>query len=266
MSSARPRIAVICHDGDPINRELLPRWVAGFADLAGVVAIRERRGVLLKRLRAEIRRVGWLRLLDVFAFRLYYKLRLAAADARWEREHVARLTQRFAALPPDTALQVTDNPNDAATEEFLRRAQPDIVIARCSWLLARRIYSIARIGTFVLHPGVCPEYRNSHGCFWALAQRDLRKVGLTLLKIDDGIDTGPIYRWFSYAFDERTESHIRIQLRMFTENLDPLAQAFLDLAAGRLAPVSVTGRSSKNWGQPWLSAWRRWKRQARASQ
>ena len=40
------------------------------------------------------------------------------------------------------------------------------------------------LGTFVMHPGICPEYRNAHGCFWALANRDLARVGMTLLRAD----------------------------------------------------------------------------------
>jgi len=35
-----------------------------------------------------------------------------------------------------------------------------------------------------MHPGICPEYRNSHGCFWALANDDPERVGVTLLQID----------------------------------------------------------------------------------
>jgi len=45
----------------------------------------------------------------------------------------------------------------------------------------------ARSAAFVLHPGICPEYRNAHGCFWALVNRDLARVGVTLLRADRGV-------------------------------------------------------------------------------
>ncbi|MGA7439404.1 MAG: formyl transferase, partial [Luteibacter sp.] len=113
-----------------------------------------------------------------------------------------------------------------------------------------------------MHPGICPEYRNAHGCFWALAERDLDRVGLTLLRIDAGVDTGPIYGYFTYAFDETRESHMRVQYRMVLENLDALAQRIRDIVAGDALPVDVTGRPSGVWGQPWLSRYLRWKRAA----
>jgi len=157
----------------------------------------------------------------------------------------------------------TRDPNDERVVRFLRDVGPQIVIARCKWLLREDVYRIPSRGTFVLHPGICPQYRNAHGCFWAIANRDLANVGLTLLQIDAGIDTGPVYGFFRYPFDELSESHARIQHRVLLENLDAVRAVIIDIAAGRAASLEVSGRSSRNWGQPWLSAYLRARRAAR---
>jgi methionyl-tRNA formyltransferase len=201
-------------------------------------------------------------MLDVVAFRLYYRAFMASDDAAWQRSTLAALQSRFRASLGGVPVAVVDNANSDAAFAVLSTASPDLVIAKCRWLLHRRIFALPRLGTFVLHPGVCPEYRNAHGCFWALVNGDSRRVGMTLLKVDEGIDTGPVYGYFSYAFDECHESHVRIQNRMFTENLDDIRDALEAIAAGRLTPIDVTGRKSSNWGQPWLSAYLRWKRTA----
>jgi hypothetical protein len=261
----RPKIAFVCHDDETLNRHILPAWAAGFADVVGIVAIRENATVKRRRIRAEARRVGLLRLLDVLAFRLYYQLTLAKEDRAWERRELKRLAAIWQDRPGPVPVCVTANPNEPQVGEFLRSCAPDLVIARCKWLLRKEIYSIARLGTFVLHPGICPEYRNSHGCFWALANRDLSKVGLTFLKIDDGIDTGPVYAYFSYPFDECAESHIRIQHRMVTENLDGIRQTIEKIVRQQLSALDTKGRVSKNWGQPWLSKYVQWKRAANTS-
>jgi len=67
----------------------------------------------------------------------------------------------------------------------------------------RNIFAIPQLGTFVLHPGICPEHRNSHGCFWALANDDLRNVGMTLLRMNRGVGAGPLYAQYSYEFAQR---------------------------------------------------------------
>jgi methionyl-tRNA formyltransferase len=137
------------------------------------------------------------------------------------------------------------------------------VVARCKVLLKEGVFSIPRAGTFVLHPGICPEYRNAHGCFWALANGDTERVGVTLLRIDRGVDTGPVFGYYSYAYDARRESHVVIQQRSLFENLDAVRTRFEEIARGEAAPILTTGRQSRAWGQPWLSAYMRLRTNAR---
>ena len=259
----KPRIALICHHDDRFDRDLVSRWIASFAELVGIVEIEERREVLWRRLRAERRRVGIPRLLDVLAFRLYYRVALAAADAAWERAAIARAQQAWEAPDPATPVLRTHDPNDDRVRSFLERVAPDLAIARCKWLLKRPVYSVPHLGTFVLHPGICPQYRNAHGCFWALASEDPGNVGMTLLAIDDGIDTGPVYGYYRYPLDALRESHVRIQHRVFVENADAIRDRLLAISAGGASPVPVANLMSRNWGQPWLSAYLRYRRKLR---
>jgi hypothetical protein len=184
---------LICHEEDPIDREGLARWLASFSTLAGIVVIREKKARSWKRVRREIRRVGALRFLDVLAFRLHYRLTRATADASWKERTLEALRARYPAVPADTPVHLTHSPNTAETEAFIRACAPDVMLARCKVILKKSVFSIPEDGTYVLHPGICPEYRNAHGCFWALANDDLDRVGVTLLRIDEGVDTGPVY-------------------------------------------------------------------------
>jgi methionyl-tRNA formyltransferase len=193
---------------------------------------------------------------------VYYSLFLAAADRRQEAAILTKLCE-YPALPDSTPELIADNPNRDEVRQFLLDRAPDIILARCKFLLKEETYSLARIGTFVMHPGICPEYRNAHGCFWALARNDLANVGLTLLKIDRGVDTGPVYGYYRYAFDEVGESHIVIQHRCGFENLDSIAEKIREIERGTAIPIDTAGRKSSTWGQPWLSAYLRWKRAAR---
>lgn len=255
------RTLLICHDEALLAREGSTRWLASFSDLAGVVILHEPRKRLWRRVRSEWKRVGW-RLFDVAAFRLYYRLRLAKTDDAKLGQLLDALRQRYPAPPPDVPILHTESPNSPETVDFLRQAAPDVVIASCKQILKPRVFSIARTGTFALHPGICPEYRNAHGCFWALANNDLSRVGMTLLKIDAGVDTGPVYGYFTYDYDELHDSHLVIQRRMMIENLDEIAVRLQEIHDGHAVPIDTTGRASGVWGQPWLSAYWRWKRAA----
>jgi methionyl-tRNA formyltransferase len=215
--------------------------------------------------RREIRRVGFLRFLDVLAFRAYSRLRLAGGDAAWKQHAVRRLRERY---PADLNVPriVVSSPNSEDARAFMEWLHPDVAIARCKIILKREVFELPRVGTFVMHPGICPEYRNAHGCFWALVNRDVDRVGMTLLQVDAGIDTGPVYLHGRCEIDETRESHTIIQYRAVIENLDTIGQILLALCRGEhVPPVNVQGRRSAVWGQPRLTDYVRWKWAARKS-
>jgi len=260
--TAKMKTLLICHEGASLDREALARWMSSFSDLAGIVVLRENKQRISRRIRREVKRVGVARFIDVLAFRLYYKLFLARKDRRWEGAKLKELCSIYPALK-DVDVLVTHSPNSAEAEAFIRRAAPDIVIARCKTLLKESVFSIPRRGTLVMHPGICPEYRNAHGCFWALASDDLGRVGMTLLRIDKGVDTGPVYGYYGCAFDEVNESHIVIQHRVVLDNLCELQEKMGEIVEGRATTLETGGRASATWGQPWLSKYLRWKNKAR---
>jgi folate-dependent phosphoribosylglycinamide formyltransferase PurN len=254
---------LICHEGAVLNRDGLARWLASFSDLRGILLLRETGTQRRRRVVREFRRLGLLRFVDVLAMRVYYTLLLARKDRKWVAVELARLCGTYPEVPSTTRVFVSDTPNRPAAAQFLREAAPDIVVARCKQLLRENVFTIPRQGTLVFHPGVCPEYRNAHGCFWALASDDLGKVGMTLLRIDRGVDTGPVFGYFSYPFDEVRESHIVVQFRVVTENLNALRDSLLAIVAGTAPTVNTAGRPSAEWGQPWLTSYLRWRWRAR---
>ena len=256
------RTLLICHEGALLDERVLAGWLASFSELVGIVVIREKTERMKRRVRRELERAGVFRFLDVLAFRLYYRLFLAAADREWERQTLKTFAARYPE-PKNVARLITHSPNSAEAERFIRDQAPDLVVARCKSLLKESVFAIPPLGTFVMHPGVCPEYRNAHGCFWALANEDPERVGMTLLRIDRGIDTGPVFGHYTYEFDAVRESHIRIQHRVVLENLDALASKLSEVRDGRAEVVPTAGRRSGTWGQPWLTSYFKWKRRSR---
>jgi methionyl-tRNA formyltransferase len=243
----------------------MARWLASWSDLAAVVVIREPAGRMRRRVRREVQRVGAVRFLDVLAFRLFQRIALAARDRGAERALLDMVTRRYPELPPTVRIVETDSPNSPAIESLLREIAPTFMIARCKTILRKAIFMAPEKGTFVMHPGICPEYRNAHGCFWALANRDLGRVGMTLLRVDAGVDTGAVFGYFSYDFDERRESHTVIQDRVVFDNLDAIEHTLQRVLSGAAPAIDTTGRTSNTWGQPWLTSYVRWKRRARAA-
>ena len=247
------RTLLICHDTAPLDREGLARWLASFSTFVGTLTIQEASTRRRRRIAREIERVGWLRFLDVLAFRVYHRMFHSGGDRRWVGRQLTRLRALYPDRP-DAPELVVSSPNGADAEQFIAACQPDLVIARCKTLLKDQVFSIPRLGTFVMHPGVCPEYRNAHGCFWALASGDAGNVGMTLLRIDRGVDTGPVFGYFRVTADPR-ESHVVTEHRVVLDHLNRIRETLLAIEDRTARPIDTTGRRSAAWGQPWLTAY-----------
>ena len=201
--------------------------------------------------------------MDVLAFRAYYRISLARKDTAWIQTTLEDLSRRYVDIPLSCRVLETPSPNSADSLKLLQETRPHLILARCKNILREEVFKTAVTGTYVMHPGVCPEYRNAHGCFWALAHRDLNKVGMTLLRVDVGVDTGPVYGYYTCRFDERRDSHTVIQNRVVFDNLDALREKFEEILNGEAQIIDTAGRRSRAWGQPWLTSYVHWKLAAR---
>ena len=82
--------------------------------------------------------------------------------------------------------------NSDATAAIIRAAEPDVMITSTCPILKRKIFDIPRFGTINIHWGIAPLYRGTDTLFWPLYYGDFENIGVTIHRIDDGIDTGPI--------------------------------------------------------------------------
>ena len=150
-------MVLICHEQDRLDTQGLASWLASTLRLAGLIIIRDPRSRRWRAARREIRRVGWIRFLDVIAFRLFARLRLARREQTWKASEIERLRHRYPAdLAPVPSI-VVSSPNSTESREFIERLQPDLAIARCKVILKQSIFGVPRVGTFVLHPASVPS-------------------------------------------------------------------------------------------------------------
>jgi hypothetical protein len=261
MTQPLLRVVLMAHADEPLHADGVARWLAQSADLAGVVLIEDLPQARRRRIRREYQRSGLLGLADVLAWRLYHTVRYGR-EARAARQALLRQLQQAPPLASSVRVLRTSSPNTKAVAEFLRDTRPAVMIALAKHLLKPEVFTVPTHGTFVFHPGICPEYRNAHGCFWALARGDANRVGMTLLRIDAGVDTGPVFGHFTIPAERWSTSPMALQHQVVLDNLPALLARLSEVADGVATPVDVSGRASAAWGQPRLGAWLRRPRSA----
>jgi methionyl-tRNA formyltransferase len=84
------------------------------------------------------------------------------------------------------------NINDPEVVERIRGARLDwLLIVGWSQIARRPVLEAARFGTLGMHPTLLPQGRGRASIPWAILKQ-LPETGVTLFKLDDGVDSGPM--------------------------------------------------------------------------
>jgi methionyl-tRNA formyltransferase len=98
------------------------------------------------------------------------------------------------ALASSTGLPVLQ-PERARAEEFiqqLRGLEPELIaVAAYGQLVPQSLLDLPRHGCLNVHTSLLPRYRGAAPIQWAILNDD-KETGVTIMKMDAGLDTGPI--------------------------------------------------------------------------
>jgi methionyl-tRNA formyltransferase len=131
---------------------------------------------------------------------------------------------------------------DGALERWLREREPEIaVVAAYGRILPSGVLAAPRRGCINLHASLLPAHRGSAPIQWALLRGE-RETGISLMQMDEGMDTGPVFLERALPIGAETN------MGELTEALaalaaDVLREHLLDVIEGRLAaaPPSSSG-------------------------
>lgn len=87
-------------------------------------------------------------------------------------------------------------------EEIIRDLQPDVILVM-GWyyMLPKQIRSLAKLGAWGLHASMLPKYAGGAPLVWAIIKGETT-TGVTLFKLDDGVDDGDIIAQREISIDE----------------------------------------------------------------
>lgn len=145
----------------------------------------------LQLVRRRLKRLGAARVAGMLGFQLGL-----APWLRWQgRERIQEICEAYGLSTepiPETEVERVKSCNSRAAIACLEGCGADAVLVNGTRILGARILREVGVPFVNTHAGVTPLYRGVHGGYWALAQRDPANFGVTVHRIDRGIDTGGI--------------------------------------------------------------------------
>jgi methionyl-tRNA formyltransferase len=129
-------------------------------------------------------------------------------------------------------------PERARDEKFiaaLRGLQPDLIaVAAYGQILPQNILDLPPHGCLNVHTSLLPRYRGAAPIQWAIANGDA-ETGVTIMKMDVGLDTGPIVSQRRTSIRPEDDSPA-LHDRLAQLGAELLVQTIPDYIAGKLPP------------------------------
>jgi methionyl-tRNA formyltransferase len=162
-------------------------------------------------------------------------------------------------------------PERARNEQFiteLRALQPDlIVVVAYGQILPPAILDLPCHGCLNVHTSLLPKYRGAAPIQWAIANGDTG-TGVTIMKMDAGLDTGPIVSQRRTPIRPEDDS-ATLHDRLAQLGAELLVQTIPDYVAGKIQPVPQPAEGASHaakikkedgridWNQPAQTIWNR---------
>ena len=129
---------------------------------------------------------------------------------------------------------------------FIKEKRPDIIfVLGFSQIIPKAILDIPQIGCIGSHPSLLPQNRGRHPIIWAIAN-GLTKSGITLFWMDEGVDSGDIWRQkeFEIAISDNATS---IYEKVKTMSVEMIKESIYDLEQGTINRTKQDDTKANYW-------------------
>lgn len=241
------RLAVlIAHSrrGDVQHRHVADRLLAEFGDqVVAIIVATDGSRTFRERIRAWRRRYSASQIASRIAVRLHRRLTGREIQRQQTFRAILFPEGESGEMPGGDRVMCVPSHNGEECRQLLDRLKPDIVVVYGTLLIGRSLIE-ASPPMINLHTGLSPWYRGSDTIFWPLHDGRPDKIGVTVHRLDSGIDSGAILargrpailpgdgedEIFARAVKLGTELLCRAVVREFEGTARPLTQ---DLGEGK---------------------------------
>lgn len=160
---------------------------------------------------------------------------------RYEEDHgilksrIGKLREELQVKPATVFEIAVSSLQDAGVLPFIDWLHPDLLLTQCiNEIIPESVFKQPRLGCFVYHEGIVPQYRGKFGTHWAILNGDFDQIGVSLIQVHRGIDTGPVAFTEHVRLQQVQCSHGLLEHEVVLLGLPRLKRWLLDLSEGKL--------------------------------
>lgn len=200
-----------------------------------------------KLIRRRLKKIGFLKVLGQVMFSAFVVPILKWKTQKRKKELVIQYHLNSKPFNDSTACFI-DSVNDDACKEFLEKIQPDIIIVNGTRIISKKILQSTNAVFINMHVGITPQYRGSHGGYWALRNKDHANFGTTIHLINTGVDTGAVIKQV-FIKPGKQDNFTTYPILQVAVGIATLQEILPEIIAGKYDPVQHTEKG-KMYYQP----------------
>ena len=148
----------------------------------------ESKSVFMKR---RIKKLGFIRVLDQVLFISFYSKLLKSISKKRISEIIKMHNVLIDPIPESKIIKV-ESINSEKVIETLQTSYHDYIVLSGTRILSKNVIHSVKSHILNIHAGITPNYRGVHGAYWAFVNKESHLAGVTLHRVDHGVDTGSI--------------------------------------------------------------------------
>jgi len=205
-------------------------------------------------LQRRIRKLGVLTVAGQIAFQAIAVPLLKKLSA----SRIAQIKAEFGMRTAPISGHVFSSLNSQYAIDQIKVLNPACIVVAGTRILSREFLQNLRCPIINIHAGITPLYRGVHGAYWAIAEKRSELCGVTIHRVDAGIDTGQVLAQeiVKPTPEDNFVTYPWIQLGL---GLQLLVKLLPDVIAGRMAMTEPLTSESRLRTHPtiWEYCWRR---------
>ena len=148
----------------------------------------ESKSVFIKR---RIKKLGFIRVLDQVLF-ISFCTKLLKIISKKRISEIIKMHNVLIDPIPESKIIKVESINSKKVIEILQTSYHDYIVLSGTRILSKNVIHSVKSPILNIHAGITPNYRGVHGAYWAFVNKESHLAGVTLHRVDHGVDTGSI--------------------------------------------------------------------------
>ncbi len=140
--------------------------------------------------------------------------------------------------------------NEEGCLKAIQLLKPDIIVVNGTRIISKNLLQSTNAVFVNMHVGITPQYRGSHGGYWALRNNDIENFGTTIHLIDAGVDTGAVLKQV-FIKPDKADNFTTYPVLQAAIGIEALKEVLTNMLSGNYETIKHTEKG-KMYFQPTL--------------